>query len=328
MHKVILIVSIFFANILIAQPITDLYKTAKNLMLEGDYENATLVYTKLLTNEPNNITYLKDFAYLSFLKRDFAKSIEISKKLVNDTLADEQTFQLLGMNYKSIAMYSEANLLYKTALEKYANSGILYSEFADLNLIEKKEKDAIKNWEKGIEVDPNYPNNYFNASKYYAKKNQLIWSIIYGEVFLNLESYTIRTAEIKELVFDAYKKLLYSNALSNQSSNNQFENIVKSTFVNSVEKITAINLTALRTKFILTWFHNKNNEKYPFRIFDQLRYLIREGMFDAYNQWLFGIVIDPLQYKEWAELHTTETQKFKQFQEGRVFKLIPGQYYR
>ena len=67
---------IFFTSIVIAQPTTDLYKTAKSLMSEGDYENANLVFNKVLTNEPNNIEAQKDFAYLQFLKRDFSKSIE------------------------------------------------------------------------------------------------------------------------------------------------------------------------------------------------------------------------------------------------------------
>lgn len=296
-------------------------------MNEGDYENSSLVFSKFLTNEPNNIAAQKDFAYLCYLKRDFAKSIELCKKLLNDTAAGEETYQLLGLNYKSIALYKECNNLYKTALTKFPNSGVIYSEFADLNLIEKNTKDAIKNWEKGIEVDPNYANNYYNAALYYNNNNQLFWTVIYGEIFVNLESYTTRTAEIKETILDAYKKILYLGD-AGKNTKNEFEKMALQTLGNSSTSLTAAELTAIRTKFILSWFYENKNEKFPFRLFDQQRYLVREGMFDAYNQWLFGVAINPSQYKTWAESHTTETTTFKQFQEGRIFKLIIGQYYK
>ncbi len=296
-------------------------------MNEGDYENATLVFNKLLNNEPNNIVAQKDFAYLCFLKRDFAKSIELSKKLIADSSVDEQDYQLLGMNYKAIALYKDCDKLYKIGLAKYPNSGVLYNELADLNMIEKRNNDAIKNWEKGIEVDPNYPANYYNAAMYYSKNNQLFWAIIYGEIFVNLESYTTKTAEIKELIVDAYKKVLYLGD-AGKNTKNQFEKTVLQTLGNSSESLTAAYLTAIRTKFILTWFYEKKNENFPFRLFDQQRFLVREGLFDAYNQWLFGVAINPVQYKSWADTHASEVTLFKQFQEGRVFKLITGQYYK
>lgn len=320
----LLIVAVIYSN---AQPPNDLYKTAKSLMNEGDYENASLVFNKLITEQPNNIKAQKDFAFLCFLKRDFAKSIELSKKFVADSAVEEQDFQLLGMNYKSIALYKECDKMYKTALAKFPNSGMLYGELADLNAIEKKTTDAIKNWEKGIEIDPNYAGNYYNAASYYSQNKQLFWTIIYGEIFVNLESYTTRTAEMKDAILDAYKKILYLGD-AGKSTNNKFEKEVLKTLDNSAENLTAAMLTAIRTKFILSWFYENKNEKFAFRLFDQQRYLVREGMFDAYNQWLFGVAINPVQYKIWADAHATETTTFKQFQEGRVFKLIAGQYYK
>ena len=297
-------------------------------MYEGDYENANLVFNKILANEPNNNEALKDFAYLLYLKRDFAKSIELTKKIITDSLADEKCYQVLGLNYKAIAMYADCEKLYKQALSKYPSSGILYNEFADLFLIQKKNTDAIKYWEKGIELDPNYAANYYNASLYYKKTNQVFWTIIYGEIFINLESYTVKTAEIKETILDAYKKILYLGSPGFSATNNLFEKTASAVLGSNTDILSADLLNAIRTKFILSWFYNKSNEKFAFRLFDQQRFLIREGMFDAYNQWIFGIAINPVKYKEWADLHKQEVSNFKQFQEGRVFKLITGQYYK
>jgi len=315
---------VLLVQLVVAQPMSDLHKTAKNLMIEGDYENATLVFNKLFGVEPNNIAAQKDFAYLCFLKKDYNKSIEISKKFIDELSVEEKDYQILGMNYKAQGNFKDCEKLYKSGLVKFPNSGVLYTELADLYVIDKKLPEAIKNWKKGIEVDPNYPNNYYYATMYYSATKNYFWTIIYGEIFVNLESYTVRTAEVKSTVLDAYKKILYLGV----TPNNDFEKEVLNLLGSTTESLTAYRLSAIRTKFILNWYHNKHNEKYSFRLFDQQRFLLQEGMFDAYNQWLFGIAVDPIQYKNWVDANLVEANKFKQFQEGRVFKLITGQFYQ
>jgi hypothetical protein len=80
-------------------------------------------------------------------------------------------------------------------------------------------KNAIVQWEKGIEVDANYSSNYYNAVKYYAQNQQpdLFWIAIHGENFVNLESYTARTKEIKKIILEAYKKMYANSDLLNNS---------------------------------------------------------------------------------------------------------------
>lgn len=311
-------------SIVVAQPISDLHKTAKNLMMDGDYENATLVFNKLLNNEPNNIAAHKDLAYLHYLKKEYSKSIEISKKFIDELSVEEKDYQILGLNYKAQGNYKECEKLYKSGLVKFPNSGVLYSDLADVYVMDRKFAEALKYWKKGIEVDPNYPNNYYNATTYFSATGNYFWTIIYGEIFVNIESYTVRTAEVKSLVLDAYKKILYLGI----KGTNDFEKEVIRQLGSTTEILTAYRLSAIRTKFILNWFHNHLHEKYPFRLFEQQRFLIQEGMFDAYNQWLFGIAVDPFQYKTWVDNNLVEANNFKQFQEGRVFKLITGQYYQ
>lgn len=308
-----------------AQPAQELHKTAKALMMEGDYDNATLVFNKLLDQHPNYTEGVKDFAYLNLLKRDYSKAIDVTKKLLQSPDADEQSYQLMGMCYKAIAQYKEAGGLYKDALKKFSSSGILYSEQAELFVLEKKMDLAITSWEKGIEADPNYAGNYYNAMLYYSQNNNNFWATLYGELFINLESYTTRSAEAKNIILDSYKKMLLVDKKTKQ---NGFEKAFSESIGNQTIEINANTLTAVRTKFILNWYYNKYNETYPFRLFDQQRYLIREGMFEAYNQWLFGVAQNPANYKTWTENHPKETNDFKEFQQSRIFKLITGQYYR
>ena len=110
--------------------------------------------------EPKYTEILKDHSCANYLKRDFAKAIEIGKEITDRPDADEQAFQVLGLSYKAIASYKECAKLYKTALKKFPNSGVIYSEYGELLALDKNLEDAINQWEKGIELDPGYSGNY------------------------------------------------------------------------------------------------------------------------------------------------------------------------
>jgi len=90
--------------------------------------------------------------------------------------------------------------------------------------------------------------------------------------------------------------------------------------------ITTETLTMIRTRFILDWFANYG-AKYPFKLFDYQQQLIKEGMFEAYNQWLFGTVENLAAYDNWTKTHTEAYNNFTTFQKGRIFKMPTGQYY-
>ncbi|HUR65443.1 MAG TPA: hypothetical protein VMZ03_03765, partial [Chitinophagaceae bacterium] len=82
-----------------------------------------------------------------------------------------------------------------------------------------------------------------------------------------------------------------------------------------------------RTRFILDWFTN-HATRYPHRLFDYHRQLLTEGMFEAYNQWLFGPVDNLAAYDNWTKTHTEEYNNFSTFQKSRVFRMPANQYYQ
>ena len=58
--------------------------------------------------------------------------------------------------------------------------------------------------------------------------------------------------------------------------------------------VTPESLSILRSKFILEWFE-KYGDKYPCRLFEYQRQLLKDGLFEAYNQWAFGASMGLLQ---------------------------------
>ncbi|HKP32471.1 MAG TPA: hypothetical protein VJT83_07075, partial [Chitinophagaceae bacterium] len=245
--------------------------------------------------------------------------------------SDVQTFQILGLIFKALEERKEAENLYKKGLKKYPRSGILYNEYGEM-LWTKQDYSAVKYWEKGIEVDPNFSSNYYNAAKHYYLTFDKVWPVIYGEIFLNLESYSKRTAEIKDLLLASYKKLFSETDLSNKQD---IKNPFVSAFLTQMAKqssaisqgISAESLTVLRTKFILDWF-DKEAGKFPMRLFDYQQQLLKSGMFDSYNQWIFGASQNLPAFQNWTNTNGEAYGQFTNFQKGRVFKVPEKQYYQ
>ena len=306
-------------------------ETAKAFTRQGDYANAILVLNGALQKDPQSLELQKDLSFNYYLGRDYPKGLTIATKTVERPDADVQSYQILALLYKAVDETKECEKLYRAGIKRYPRSGVLYSEYGEM-LWAKQDMGAIKLWEKGIEIDPNYSSNYYNAARYYYFTYDKVWALLYGEVFVNLESYSKRTAEIKDLLTEGYKKLF---ADADMQKGQDVKTPFVSAYLNVMSKlaftvkdgITAESLTVLRTKFIINWFNTYPNN-FPFRLFDYQRQLLKEGMYDAYNQWIFGAAQNLPAFQTWSNSHGDEYNRFINFQKGRIFKMPEGQYYQ
>lgn len=335
MKKILLLICIVSSAIGYGQTedAATLHETAKNFLKQGDYENSILVLNKAIQLQPANFQLTKDLFFAYYLKRDFAKALEIGKPMVEKPDADVQSFQMLGLAYKAIAEDKEAEKLYKAGIKKFPNEGILYSEFGDL-LAARETSEAVKLWEKGVQVDPNHSSNYYFLAKQYAQKGDIIWSILYGEMFLNMESFTARSTEIKNTLLDQYKKFYVTNYTvppTDPKKPIQFVAAVVETLNKQQSQvalgITPESLTVIRTRFILDWY-NKYATRFPFKLFEHQKQLLQEGMFEAYNFWLFGPAANLKTYQTWQQYHQEDLNTFLTFIRSKVFKIPEGQQYK
>jgi tetratricopeptide (TPR) repeat protein len=311
-----------------------LHETARSFMKQGDFDNAIVVLSRALEQDKKNLAIQTDLVQSYYYKRNYAKALELIQPLLaNDDDADVVTFQLGGNIYKALEEVKEAEKMYKKALKKFPGSGPLYSEYGEL-LMARKDPYAIDQWEKGIKADPSFSGNYYNAALFYSYTKEKVWTILYGEIFLNMESLTERGLAMKKLVLDAYKEKLFAEPdLTKDLDQNKSE--FAKAFLQTMNRQTSLasrglnaeTLTMIRTRFILDWYANYAN-KFPFRLFDYHRQLLQEGMFEAYNQWLFGTVDNLAAYENWTKTHSEAYNSFALFQKGRIFKMPAGQYYQ
>lgn len=341
MKKSALLILLAFAAIIalpkdvFAQPedAKTLHETAKTFMRSGDFDNAIIVLKRALQLDNKNLDMQKDLVMTYYLKRDYVTALEGVKELVDRDDADVMTYQIAGNIYKAMEEVKDCEKLYKKALKKYPKSGPLYSEYGEL-LWAARDYSAIDLWEKGIEVDPAYSGNYYNAALYYFHAKDKVWSLIYGEIFVNMESLGERGTAIKQLLLQGYKEKLFSEVDLMKGEEKNKSEFAKA-FLQAMGKQSSlvskgINtevLTMIRTRFILDWFPN-TAFKFPFRLFDYHRQLLQEGMFNAYNQWLFGPSENLAAYDNWTKTHAPEYDAFTTFQRSRVFRMPAGQYYQ
>jgi len=336
MKSILLSLSVLLALAAAAQPpdTKTMYENAKTFMRSGDFDNAIVVLNRALQQDPKSLDMQKDLVMCYYLKRDYAKALDGVKVLVDRDDADVVTFQIAGNVYKALEEVKDCEKVYKKGLKKFPKSGPLYSEYGEL-LWAAKDFNAINQWEQGIKADPACSGNYYNAAQYYFYTKDKTWSIIYGEIFVNMESLTERGAAMKQLLFQGYKEKLFADADLLKGEDKNKSDFAKA-FLQTMAKesslagkgITTETLTMIRTRFILDWFGSANAAKYPFKLFDYQRQLLQDGLFDAYNQWLFGSLENLAAYDNWTRTHAEEYNNFSSFQATRVFRMPAGQYYQ
>lgn len=296
----------------------------------GSKEALTKI-SSLLQSNPGNYGLQQDKLLIEYLSRDFAGAINTGKGLLTREDVQDQAYQLLGASYDSIASYKDAIQVYKMGLKSFPKSGLLYAQYGSSLLANGSEREAIAAFENGIKADPNISSNYYNLAKLYTGKDPL-WASLYGEIFVNLETLTERTKEIRRTLASNYTALFAAARLAKYAeSGNPFEKLVAETLTKfagtAANGITPDVLTAVRGEFIVDWYQSESYKKYPFRLFDRERQLLKQGDFEAYNQWLFSTENIPA-FNNWANTHPDQIQSFQNYQRSVIFKPLASEYYK
>jgi tetratricopeptide (TPR) repeat protein len=336
MKRILIVFSalLFFLNSEAQTDIATMRDNARKLIMSGNMTNAIDILNKAHEADKDNIDVQKDLVLAYYYNKDYTNASEYVKQLLERSDVDEQSYQLAGDVYKAKQDLKEAEKMYKAALKKFPDSGPLYNEYGELLDGLKNSKAAIGAWEKGMQAEPSYSDNYYNAAVYYYKQPEdKIWAILYGEIYANMASLNPKSNEIKKMVLDAYKnKLFVVSDLAKETENvkNEFEKAVIVTFAKQfgikAQGLNPETLAMIRTRFILDW-NNTYAKKFPFKLFDYHQQLMRDGLFDSYNQWMFGPVNGQPAFENWVTTHQEDYDRFTQFHTSRIFKMPKGQIY-
>lgn len=308
----------------------ELGRLAITKMENGDIQESLDLLKQAAELDPENTIYPYETAYAHYLGQDLQAAIKVAKKLVKKPGAGKQVFSLLGNSYDLAGNQKKAEKYYKAGINAYPESGIFYVELGILEGRRENWDQAAAYWEQGILTEPNYSSNYFHLANLYARTNEHIWTVLFGEIFMNLERSTARTEAMSETIYIAYR-----NAIDLQGDSarvNFARNMTLSvddlmdfklpapmafglgmtfgtTAVTGQTEVNSTTLNAIRTSFLEFWADNDHGTTYPNVLIEYQQKVKELGYLEAYNNWLFSQG-DPVGWEFWVDAHHDEFNDF------------------
>lgn len=319
--------------------VEQMYKDGRKLHTQGKLREAIMLYKRAILIAPNIIVLQRDLGQAYYLTGNYEEAENTLEAIIKNGAADEETYVTMAESLLALKEHKKAKSTLNKGLERFPHSGQLYHEIGKLYEEDQELRDALKAWLTGIEVDPAYHINYYEAARVYMTTSKTIWAILYGEIFVNLEQQTPRANETRTMLIAAYKRLFNSLAIGETpkfSSKKQapaingFEGAVYNTFLKLSpvvsDGINPENLTMLRARFIMDW-RKQYSSQYSFTLFARQDEMLRNGYFDAYNQWLFGKSASMPEYEAWTKFHPEAIPDFEAWLQQHPFAAVAGDFY-
>ncbi len=314
-----------------AQSGAELYEVGKKFLVQGDMDNAVLVLKKAVQAEPTNGIYLQDLASAYLYREEYKQAQIIVDELVKLPSAQPYAFYLAYNISMAQNDLKTAEKHIKKGLDVYDNSGLLYHAYGDILTAKGDASGALAQFELGIKREPSYAGNYYDASKIYYYLNDLnakIWAIHYGEMFINMESATTRSLEMKEVLVNSYKILAAEEKFGKKGSKNDFEEMYMQQFLAAKKflatGVTTENLMTFRAIFLHNWFASSTTISNS--LYDRMQQLLKEGHFEEYNYWLFEPIQNLSAYDNWMKINQDKFTSFMSYHNNKVFKPKQSDY--
>ena len=303
---------------------------AVQLMEEGKLDESIAMLKEAQQIDPEGFIYPYEIAYAHYLKKDYAKTIEVLNGLHDHKDLMPLLYQLLGNAYDVSGDPEKALVTYDQGLRKFPNAGMLHLEKGTVLSMQERYDEAIASYEEGIRVDPTFPSNYYHAARMFCGSSEPLWGVIYGELFMLLEPGTDRTQAVGKMLHDTYAR-----AITWSGDTGKVDFTTRSTMtledlqapdgpriplgiqfattmavaITGENKIDALSLDRIRTRYLKMFYESGQDKKYGNVLFDYQKQLLDKGHFQAYNLWLFSAA-DTKITNAW---YNDNTEQFKSF---------------
>ncbi|MAX80046.1 MAG: hypothetical protein CL843_07715 [Crocinitomicaceae bacterium] len=299
--------------------------------------------------DPENMNYPYETAYAHYLNKDYKSGIKVLKKLTKHNQVNDRVWQMLGNCYDMNKDPEQAIKTYEKGLTHFPNSGSLYLERGNMELLKKEYDNALGYYEQGIKVDPAFPSNYYWATRIHISFTEKVWGMLYGELFINLERNSGRTAEISKLLYDTYKSEITFTSdtsasvsfcqnmtitIGDLSDPNNFKlpfcMVYEPTLLLAVQTAGTIDLNSLdkiRTTFVKNYYSMGHSKTHPNALFEYQKEILENGHFKAYNHWIL-MKGDEAAFLVWQENNKDKWDNFVNwFSENPIELSTENQFY-
>lgn len=308
-------------------------------MMQGDLKQAIITYKQAIQLAPEKMVLYRDLAQAYYLTSNIDAAQATLEPILKSGEADEQAYSIAAGCLATKKETKKAKTLLQEALKRYPHAGMLYNQLSKIQEQEADNEGALTTLLTGIEQEPAYHVNYYDAARMYMSTNQPVWAVVYAELFLNIEQQTARATETKDMLLGAYMRLFARMAdkelpkykgTAATTTVQGFADAVYTTYLKLSpvvsDGINTENLIMLRTRFMMEWSKNYA-QRYPFSMFSRMDDMLRNGYFDMYNQWVFGNIDNPQQFDAWTKFHPEAIGKIEQWLAAHPYRPIAADAY-
>lgn len=273
-------------------------------------QEAIRSWDEAISLRPDFAPYKYERAICLVMLKQYKQAAEALQPIYRLSELFDRGYQLIGNCYDFMDDTAKARGYYREGLVAWPKSGRLHYELGNSAYANGDQRGAFDYWIKGTMVEPAFATNYYQVCITFANTPYRFWAILYGELFLNLERATQRTAEISQLLFKTWsasinpgtadpinlasEDLLNEPNSSDASSMNfpmAFEyttatSVVAAHIKGPLSALSIEQVVEIRTKFIEAWKAAGYLQKYPNDLLSFHAALLDSGWINEYLWWL------------------------------------------
>lgn len=328
------LLSLFCIGTALAQtPRDERIARAVERMDDGDYDEAARLLESVLAADPKNFLANYETGYLLYMQERYEEAVEVLRRIKRKDYPP--LYQLLGNAYDMAGDRKRAVKTYEKGLRENPDAGRLYLELGNIAYAERQYDRALACYRRGAMVDPAHPSNYRSLALLYAISTEPVWTLVWGELFMNLERGSGRTSAMSETLAQTYRdniRIEGDTAVRMTFSRNGrvareglrlripfgtavFEVAARAALTADgiPDSLTLDVLSDMRERFVDRYF-----EKYDRMLFDDdaarplmdyQRQVKEAGMMRPYNYWVLSQGF-PDEFRQWRDEHAVQWQDF------------------
>jgi tetratricopeptide (TPR) repeat protein len=293
----------------------------------GKYDSAIVKFDEAMQYDSVSVEYPYEKAFAYYNKNDFSKAKTMLDSLLHINKINDKIYALLGNCYEAENNMDKAFEIYEQGVEKIKYSGRLYMEMGILKHDIKQTNNAVGYWEKGVEVAPDFANNYYYLASTYSQNSYNIWSLLDGEIFILLSENQKRINETSKIMYDVFNRSLFNKDEKGNESirftfidiktdiprptkdlpfelacQTVYREIAPAIIGKDKNKISIEKIYKINEAFTKKWFDEGLDVYFSNLLFRWHKKLIDNNYFEAYNYLIFKEG-NPQEYKEWYDKH-------------------------
>lgn len=318
-------------------------KDALAMISSKRYNEARKLLYSAYALDTSTYLYSYEIGYTHVMEKDYLHAIPFYKIACKKSDATDFCYVMLGSCYFLLGKQEDAEGALMEGLARFPNSGRIYQGLGDVNQLNLVR--ALHFYEKGVQADPSFAQNYYWLSKIFCNSTESIWGMLYGEIFLNLEKNTSKSKEISALLYSTYRENIQfsgdtlvtlqfcKNSLTYPNEHKTewlpltmiYEPCLQSA-VQLGDTITLASLNGIRSRFVDAYFSENYNISHPCLLFDWHKELIRLEHFESYNYWLMRHG-SPAEFEAWLMVHRKKYDSFLKWLESHPLFVEKGRQF-